>query len=207
MPIRKKSGETKEEFVSRCIPIEMANGKPQDQAIAICYAYYDEKQLNAFKSLRRKSKVEKFESSLINKMKGLGTKIETLGLKKEDFNEEYQFDLEFRGLNVDDLANDEDLIAYYQYVGPTPQRTFCQSVMAEVGPDSGKVFSFEDVVSLNSDNPGFGEGGKNTYSVFKYRGGVNCKHIWVKYFYNKTKGTLVKARVQPSQDEVGYVNK
>jgi hypothetical protein len=42
MPIKRESGETKEEFVSRCIKVEMDNGKPQDQALAICLTYADE---------------------------------------------------------------------------------------------------------------------------------------------------------------------
>lgn len=54
MPIRRKEGESKEEFVSRCIPIEVNAGKSQEQAAAICYSYYEEKQLMAVKNIRRK---------------------------------------------------------------------------------------------------------------------------------------------------------
>lgn len=34
--IEKHKGENKSEFISRCIAIEMKNGHPQDQSIAIC---------------------------------------------------------------------------------------------------------------------------------------------------------------------------
>lgn len=42
MPITKREGESRDEFVSRCIVKEMDNGYPQDQAAAICYKYADE---------------------------------------------------------------------------------------------------------------------------------------------------------------------
>jgi hypothetical protein len=53
MPIKRKQGESKEEFVSRCIPIEVNAGKSKEQAAAICYSYYEEKQLMAVKNIRR----------------------------------------------------------------------------------------------------------------------------------------------------------
>lgn len=40
--IDKKPGETKEEYVSRCIPVLEAEGYDQDQAAAICYDTYKE---------------------------------------------------------------------------------------------------------------------------------------------------------------------
>ena len=42
MPIEKRTGETRDEFVSRCVKQEMDSGKPQDQALAICLTYADE---------------------------------------------------------------------------------------------------------------------------------------------------------------------
>lgn len=41
--VEPKAGETKDEFVSRCIGVEINSGKPQDQAAAICYAKWDDK--------------------------------------------------------------------------------------------------------------------------------------------------------------------
>lgn len=34
--------ETKDEFISRCIPVVIGEGKDEDQAAAICYSYWDE---------------------------------------------------------------------------------------------------------------------------------------------------------------------
>lgn len=42
MPIKRNEGETRDEFVSRCISKEIGGGKPQDQAVAICITYADE---------------------------------------------------------------------------------------------------------------------------------------------------------------------
>jgi hypothetical protein len=41
--VEPKSGETEEEFISRCIAIEIGNGYPQDQAAAMCYVKWKEK--------------------------------------------------------------------------------------------------------------------------------------------------------------------
>ena len=37
MPIDRNPGESRDEFLSRCISTEVAAGKDQDQAAAICY--------------------------------------------------------------------------------------------------------------------------------------------------------------------------
>jgi 3-deoxy-D-manno-octulosonate 8-phosphate phosphatase KdsC-like HAD superfamily phosphatase len=51
MPIEKRSGETRDEFVSRCVKTEMDAGKPQDQALAICLTYADENFATATQSV------------------------------------------------------------------------------------------------------------------------------------------------------------
>jgi hypothetical protein len=38
MPIERKPGETKDEWMGKCIGIEINNGKDPSQAAAICYA-------------------------------------------------------------------------------------------------------------------------------------------------------------------------
>jgi len=37
MPIDRNPGESRDEFLTRCISTEVGAGKPQDQAAAICY--------------------------------------------------------------------------------------------------------------------------------------------------------------------------
>ena len=63
----------------------------------------------------------------------------------------------------------------YRYTGnKTPDRDFCMAMMAE----QSRLFRKEDIdeMSRRAVNPGFGEGGKNTYDIFKYKGGARCHH-------------------------------
>lgn len=39
-----KAGETKSEFLNRCIPIVINEGKPQAQAVAICNSYWESRE-------------------------------------------------------------------------------------------------------------------------------------------------------------------
>jgi hypothetical protein len=66
---------------------------------------------------------------------------------------------------------------------------------------------YVDILKLNGSNKGFGQGGSNIYSVFRFRGGVNCKHIWVKYVFNKKTKELVESprSQQPRQIDAGDV--
>jgi hypothetical protein len=42
MPIEKRPGESKDQFISRCIEKEISSGMTNDQAAAVCYTYWDE---------------------------------------------------------------------------------------------------------------------------------------------------------------------
>ncbi|MFY8170062.1 MAG: KTSC domain-containing protein [Candidatus Fonsibacter sp.] len=56
MPVKKEQGETKDEYIGRCIGIEINNGYEQDQAVAMCIAKADEEFtiLDEFKKWRSK---------------------------------------------------------------------------------------------------------------------------------------------------------
>jgi hypothetical protein len=53
---------------------------------------------------------------------------------------------------------------------------------------SKKVYRKEDIdlMSQNAVNPGFGEGGSDTYDVFLYKGGARCHHKWLRQTYMST---------------------
>jgi len=74
-------------------------------------------------------------------------------------------------------------------IGPRT-RPFCKMLVSRTNMS---LMRREDIQRLNSSNPGFGKGGSNTYSVFDWRGGVNCRHIWVKYKFDTDTNNLVKA--------------
>ena len=65
----------------------------------------------------------------------------------------------------------------YRYTGnKTPDRDFCKAMMAK----TDRLFRKEDidVMSRRAVNPGFGEGGKNVYDIFRFKGGPRCHHKW-----------------------------
>ena len=74
----------------------------------------------------------------------------------------------------------------YKYVGnPAPERAFCKVMMAQAA--KGVVYRKEDILKMSTMavNPGWGKGGKNTYSIWLnecelnthlYKGGGACKH-------------------------------
>ncbi len=71
----------------------------------------------------------------------------------------------------------------YKYAGSlTPQREFCTKIML-----ANKVYRYEDLMAAENRvvNQGFGPNGTNKYSIFLYKGGVNCKHWWKRIIYLK----------------------
>jgi len=46
MPINPQSGEREDDFISRCIGIEISSGIPQDQAVAICYSKWRQDKMS-----------------------------------------------------------------------------------------------------------------------------------------------------------------
>ena len=54
MPIEIKSGETEEQFISRCIGEEISSGREQDVAAAICYSYWRKDKMSKIKDTSAK---------------------------------------------------------------------------------------------------------------------------------------------------------
>ena len=44
-----KAGESRDEYLNYCIPIEVSAGKEVDQATAICISYYDKDKMSKIK--------------------------------------------------------------------------------------------------------------------------------------------------------------
>ena len=71
----------------------------------------------------------------------------------------------------------------YTYAPKSTQessRDFCKKMVA-----AGKVYRKEDIeaASLRAVNPGFGEGGSNTYDLFLFKGGARCHHYFSRQTY------------------------
>ena len=59
-------------------------------------------------------------------------------------------------------------------------RQFCKDMVA-----ANKVYRKEDIIQMSSKsvNPGWGEGGANTYDIWLYKGGGSCRHFWERRVY------------------------
>jgi hypothetical protein len=69
----------------------------------------------------------------------------------------------------------------YKYVGSqNPEREFCKKMMG-----AGLLYRYEDLDKEASYNAGFGIKGAANYNLFLYKGGVNCKHWWMRQIYFK----------------------
>lgn len=59
-------------------------------------------------------------------------------------------------------------------------REFCKEMV-----DAGKIYRKEDILQMSTKavNPGWGEGGANTYDIWLYKGGGSCRHFWERRVY------------------------
>lgn len=61
----------------------------------------------------------------------------------------------------------------YKYSGPSAQRNFCRAMM-----NLNKLYKREEIDAMSKTiNTGFRHNNQ-PYSLFNYKGGVNCKHYW-----------------------------
>lgn len=136
----------------------------------------------------------------------VGTHISELGLTPEDFTDECKFEIDVENFSIKEKNAIDLEVDYYKYEttqsGHRAQRPFCKELMRK--SDDGILFSYENIVDMNNASGKADRKGGGGYSVFKYRGGIHCKHKWVKYRYNKEQGKLVKSGIQPSKKEVGH---
>ena len=201
MPIKKKTGERKPDFISRCIGTEVQGGMKPNQAAAVCYNYWEELSIQEIKKKRKYDKLE--DKKMVATFKGVqGEDYTKLGLTIEDLlNPKNQ-----AGVVGDDelLMEFEDIpegfLVRYKYIsdvaGHKAERPFCKMMTEEM---KGTWWSRKDIETLNGAPGKANRRGGKPYSVFNWRGGNYCKHIWVRYFYNETTGEFLDAPVQPLQ--------
>ena len=122
-------------------------------------------------------------------------KIKELGIKKHYDNNKDVVD------ELGSVGEKFKVIRLYKYFGDISDnsRPFCRTLVRRTNLS---LMRREDIEQLNTQNPGFGKGGSDTYSVFNWRGGANCVHKWVKYYYDEETMNLVLAPDQPQQTSV-----
>lgn len=79
-------------------------------------------------------------------------------------------------------------------------RDFCEQMMQK--SKQGIVYRLEDIDKASRDgvNSEFAEKGKSTYDLFRFKGGLYCRHVWKQVLYR------LKANTKKSQNISDYKN-
>ena len=98
---------------------------------------------------------------------------------------------------------------YAEKYSSDKSRKFCKTMMQRTA--KGVVYRKEDInqASFQGVNKSFGHKGQN-YSLFKFKGGVNCGHFWNENLYRlkkKTDGSYVEDKALSSSNEVDNIPK
>jgi len=195
--VKPTAGESKDAFISRCIPVVIEEGKDADQAAAICYTYWDEGAA--------------FEEHVLKIAAEVGESIDPeqiiyVDANKSEFASLGDYLQGIRALDVlsslTDEAREQEADIRYRYAGPSGQRTFCATLKA-----LNRIYSRAEVAQMDNFNPGFGAGGSSRYSVFNYKGGPNCRHYWEELaVYRNSNGTEVIVSLGPARGNAGQSN-
>jgi hypothetical protein len=97
----------------------------------------------------------------------------------------------------DAIIDGKYFITRYVYAGSFTHdnmRPFCKKMI-----EAGKLYRKEDIVSMENVavNPGWGPNGVDTYDIWFYKGGGNCRHFWEKRVYVDAKG----AKINPNDPD------
>lgn len=97
---------------------------------------------------------------------------------------------------------------YSEKYSSSNSRNFCVNMMARTS--SGVVYRKEDIdqASFQGVNNNFGHEGQN-YSLFEFKGGVNCGHYWSENLYRlktKTDGTPYQDKALSSSEQVDSIS-
>jgi hypothetical protein len=102
------------------------------------------------------------------------------GITEEQFKMEFANASEIPWGEGDILPRNESQgRTFYKYMGPNPERDFCRQLMG-----LNRLYTYDEIKQSNSlsVNAGFGPNGSNTYDIWFYKGGPNCKHYWQKVY-------------------------
>ena len=114
--------------------------------------------------------------------------IEEVPVDTTDDSSEYKFFKRFA--NPEDKSKDDKGVYLIRYRYAPMQvseksRVFCRDMVANA--KLGVVYRREDIVKMGEDgiNGQFAPSGKSNYSIWKYKGGVNCHHQWYRLTYRR----------------------
>ena len=145
------------------------------------------------------------ENSWLEHLKGKGETINTDEwelidvTEVTDADEELKFNLAYENPNK---KSDDDKGVYkirYRY-GPNfvsnNSRQFCTAMVQE--SKGGVIYRREDIIDMGDAgvNGQFAPQGESTYSIWKYKGGVNCHHRWERLTFRRKQA---KGKFLPKQ--------
>jgi hypothetical protein len=78
----------------------------------------------------------------------------------------------------------------------TNSRTFCKNMVA--ASRAGVVYRREDIESMDGVNSQFAAKGETSYSIWRFKGGVNCHHQWMRLTYQRK---TIKGKIIPLTDK------
>lgn len=101
----------------------------------------------------------------------------------------------------DAIIDGKYFITRYVYAGSfshPDMRPFCKKMI-----EAGKLYRKEDIVAMENVavNPGWGPNGVDTYDVWSFKGGGNCRHFWEKRVYVDASG----AKINPNDPDASRI--
>jgi len=166
--------------------------------------------------VEKKETLSKFETWLVEELGKRGEVIPAdsifINAEKSSFSVLSDF---LKGLTAIDILgrrgvtqSDEEGVEVYRYAGPAAERGFCQAMLR-----LNRVYQRREIDSLDDANPDFNprtsgepgdEGGiAESYSVFNYKGGRNCRHYWEKLTMFKRGRDTVFVTEGPAPGDAG----
>ena len=152
-----------------------------------------------------KKKIEFASDELIDKLIALGEDIgddwevlderrcDEITLTEQSINKVFEFASVPKTSDKKDVQDTSLFKIRYRYAGSkVGERDFCNKVLK-----ADKVYRSEDLNANYNYNEDLAPSGKDSYNIFLYKGGVNCKHWWERVVYlkkNNDKISVNKAR-------------
>jgi hypothetical protein len=225
--VKPSPGESKDDFIGRCISVVRGEGKPEDQAAAICYSYWENMEIDTAglspyvdpgdKKQKLVTKAILMEECPMDYnwmeddyiVETILKLAEELGTKEKDLAELFKKECFANpgaggsGTSVASVAEQGDKKLYlYKYEGriTNNSRPFCVGM---VGLDNFYTKAQIQAMSDIAVNPGFGVDGASTYSIWSFKGGPNCKHAWRQYLVTMPNGQITIEYVKPAAGRAG----
>ena len=183
-------GETRDEYVSRCIPVLKDEGYDDDQAAAICYNSFEEDEDEAQKAFLKLAEElgETIDWQYTTYIDGT----------KEEFATITDWVEGVRGLDIlsrRGLTN--NMVVKYRYAGPPAERNFCKAMQR-----LNKLYTYQELQELGrSVGNGIDLGSQ---AIIKWKGGPFCRHYFEKVLVSKEgRYTVIISEGRATQQELG----